>query len=130
MAVVSDLDMMVNGDLGALPGDVIVASGEKGTQCLALNLFEQRTPRDSESLHRPVVQSLQVFEDRQVGLVQRLEAPIAQRSQDPALDDLDADLDLGLVAGRAPGSKGPRCCSGRRTRRRWRWISARRDRAW
>ena len=36
--------------------------------------------------------------DRRVQLGQREEAPVAQLRQHEALDDLDRDLDLGLVA--------------------------------
>lgn len=97
MAIGSHFNVVVNGDLGALPGGLVVTGGRQRAWRLALNLFEQFAPRDAESPHRSIVQFLEELSNRQVGLTQRLEAPIAPRGQDPALDDLDADL--GLVAG-------------------------------
>ncbi len=48
--------------------------------------------------HRPVVQVGGQLADRAVQLGQGVEPPVPQPGQHPSLHDLDADLDLGLVA--------------------------------
>jgi hypothetical protein len=48
--------------------------------------------------HGAAVQRLQHGADRGVGLVQAEQPPVAQPGQDPALDHLHPNLDLGLVA--------------------------------
>ena len=47
------------------------------------------------------VQGIEEFADGLVEFGEREEAAIAEPGEDPAFDDLDGDLDLGFVAGRA-----------------------------
>jgi hypothetical protein len=44
------------------------------------------------------IELVEELADGGVGLGQREEPPVPELGQDPSLDDLDADLDLGLVA--------------------------------
>src|SRR5260370_40571950 len=63
-----------------------------------MELVEQLTATDAEVAHRPAIEVAEQRADRAVQFGQREEALVAQAGEDPALDHLHADLDLGLVA--------------------------------
>lgn len=95
---VLDFDVVVGMDLGAFPLRVLVGSGGQRLQRRLVELDEARAARAIELLERSLVQLGAQRVDRGVQFGEREEPPIAQPREDPALDDLHAGFDLGLVA--------------------------------
>ncbi len=92
------LDMVVEPDPTAPPVGILVGLGRQLQQGSALEAVEQGLPAAADVTHGAGVQRLQQLADGGVGLVQAEQPPVAQAGQDPALDDLYPNLDLGLVA--------------------------------
>lgn len=98
VVVAVDFAVVVDVDSGLFPLGEHVALGRKGTQRRAVGLLEQRTPRARELAERAGVEPFKEPGDGGVEFAEGEERAVAKRSQDPALNDLHADLDLGLVA--------------------------------
>ncbi len=92
------LDVVVEPGPAAPPLCVGVWIGRQRQQGIALDCLEQGAAGGAQVAHRPVVQVGGQLADRAVQLGQGEEPPVAQPGQDPALHDLDGNLDLGLVA--------------------------------
>ncbi len=111
-----DVDVIVERDAALAPLGVNVGLDRQGGERRPVEFVEQLAPADAEAAHRPAVEIAEQRGDREVQLGQREEALVAQASQDPALDHLHADLDLGLVArSGAAGPGGSPCRSGWRS---------------
>ena len=114
-----DADMLVRHRVVvALEGDVVVdvhpcrlelrqhhRRGRQRLQGRCVQCGEGRRPAAGQLLERALVQVRQQQVNSPVELGQAEEAPVAQPRQDPALDHLHADFDLGLVL-RAPRARG------------------------
>ena len=92
------LDVVIQAGPAAAPLRVGIRRVRQRQQGLALDRLEQRTAAGAEVAHGPVVQVGDQLADRAVQLRQGVEPAMAQPGQDPALDNLHGDLDLGLVA--------------------------------
>ena len=93
-----DVDVVVERDAALAPFGVDVRLDRQGGERRAVQLLEQLAAADAEMPHRPAIELVEQHPDRRVELGEREEPMVAQAGQDPALDDLDGDLDLGLVA--------------------------------
>ena len=68
-----------------------------GRERRPIELLEERAPADAGDLHRAVVDGVDALANGGVQIGEREERAVAQRRQDPALGDLDTDLDFGFV---------------------------------
>ncbi len=93
-----DLDVVVDADAGAAPLGVFVPQYRKRPQRRPIGLLEQLASAHPEVAHDAGVEVAGQRFDLRRQFVEAEEGPVAQPGQDPTLDDLDADLDLGLVA--------------------------------
>ena len=100
--------MVVKPDLALEPFGVLVGRGGQRLQRRPVELLEQLPPAGAQVPGHLAVEPIQQLPDRGVQLGQREEAPPTQpgvapearfQRDDPTLDELHADLDLGLVAG-------------------------------
>ncbi len=100
-----DVDVIVEPDAALAPFGIDIGLDRQGRKGGRVELLEELAaahaqppgPRQTRP-HRPAIQFAEQHGDRAVQLGQREEALVAQAGQDPALDHLDCDLDLGLVA--------------------------------
>ena len=92
------LDEVIHARPAATPFRVGIRRVRHRQKGLALDRLEQRAAGGAEMAHGPVVQVGDQRADRTVQLCQGVEPAMTQPSQNTALDDLDANLDLGLVA--------------------------------
>jgi hypothetical protein len=103
--VAIDVDVVVEAHLAHPPLGQDVGLGRQGLQARGVDLLEQLAagaadvPQDAS-----IVELDQQLGDGGVDLGQAGEAPVAQPSQQPSLDDAHGGLDLGLVA-RPPGPR-------------------------
>ena len=93
-----DLDVIIDAGSAFLPFGVDIGLGGQGGEGRPVELLEQLTPAGAEMTGHAAVQLIQEFVDGLVQFDEREEAALAEPCQNPSLDDLDADLDLGLVA--------------------------------
>lgn len=91
------LDVVVQPRPAAPPLCIGIWLGGHIQQSAGLDCLEQRPAAGAEMAHGPVVQIGDQRADRAVQLSQGEEPLVPQPGQDPALDNLDSDLDLGLV---------------------------------
>ena len=95
----SDLDVVIRGDTSAASFGLLIGYAGQGHQSGPVDGLEELPPRLAPSLRiRRALSSSTSTRMGDVQLRQREEAPVTQPRQDPALRDLDGDLDLGLVA--------------------------------
>jgi hypothetical protein len=66
----------------------------------AIELVEEHTPADAGDLHWALIDRINPFTNRGVQIGEREERAVPQRRQDPALGDLDTDLDFRFVGRR------------------------------
>ena len=93
-----DLDMVIQARPAAPPLRVGIRRIRHRQQGLALHCLEQCAAAGAEVAHGPVVEVRDQLADCAVQLGQGVEPAMAEPGQHPALDDLDADFHLGLVA--------------------------------
>ena len=94
-----DIDVVVDADTAHAPFGEDIRLGRQGLERRPVELFEQLPARDAEPTDRPLlVEPLEQLADRRVQLGEAVEPPIAQPTDEPALDDQHASFDLGLVA--------------------------------
>src|SRR4051794_39526580 len=92
-----DLDVIIWGDTATLPSRKDVGLVRQFSQPGAINLGEQFGPARAEAAHLAGVEFDDEPADGGIELRQGKEALVAHAGQDPALGDLDCDLNLGLV---------------------------------
>ena len=93
-----ELDVVVDVDPGLLPGRELVASLGQRPQGRAFQVPEEVATGDLKAAERSPVHLRHLLGDVCVQLCEREVAPLPQRRQHPALDDLDPDLHRRLVA--------------------------------
>jgi hypothetical protein len=98
VVVAVDVDMVVEADPPQAPLGVLVGLCRQWLQRWVVEFEEEVAAAHPKTAHRPCVEVGDQQGDRLVELGQREEAPMAQAGQDPALDDENGYLDLGLVA--------------------------------
>src|SRR4051794_17414105 len=98
VVVLGDLDMVVEPHPAALPLGVLVGLGRQGREGRAFDLLKELASRATPAAQGAIVEVIEERTDRLVEGGEREETAIAQARQDPAPDDLHADLDLGFVA--------------------------------
>ena len=96
--VLLDLDVVVEADPATFPVRVFVWRRWQRLQRGPVDLFVERASGGAPAAHRPVVQVVDEFADRLVQFIERKEPAVPQPRQNPALHDLNTDLDLCLVA--------------------------------
>lgn len=96
--VAVDVDVIVDPDAALAPFGIDVRLDRQGGERRAIELVEQLAPADTEPAHGAAVEFAEQGHDGGVELGQCEETLVAQAGEDPALDHLHADLDLGLVA--------------------------------
>src|SRR5664279_4021455 len=97
VVVAVDLEVVVDADLGPLPGRELVGPVRQRLQRRSIDREKDASPGAFELSEGPVVEPLESLSDRRVGLDNREERAIAQGRKDPTLRHLDADLDFRLV---------------------------------
>ena len=99
VVVAVELDVVVDVDAGALEARDRPCAWPAAAAAPARSRASKALARQPGSfLNGALVQIDQQLGDRRVELGQAEEAPVAQAREDPALDDLHPDFDLGLVA--------------------------------
>ena len=93
------LEVPVNVDPGVPPLGVDIGLGRQRLQRGPVHGVEDRATAAGKFLEGAGVQSYQAHGDRGIEVGETEEGLMAQAGQNPPLDDLHADLDLGLVAG-------------------------------
>ena len=93
-----DLDVVVETDPGAAPFGVFVRRLWQGPQRRPIEPFEELAAGSAEMAHDAGIQIGGQPAELLVELVEGEEGAVAKPRQNPTLDDLDADFDLGLVA--------------------------------
>src|SRR6202051_4009528 len=91
------LDVIVGGDTATLPARKDVGLVRQLPQLGAIDLGEQFGPAGAETAHLAGVEFDDQPADSGIEFRQGKETLVAQAGQDPALGDLDCDLNLGLV---------------------------------
>jgi hypothetical protein len=99
VVVVVDLDVVVDVHACLRPLGEDVGDGRQRAQGRAVEGLEETLARARELLEGPLVDALDEGADGGVELPEREERPVPQGRQHPALDELHARLDLGLVPG-------------------------------
>jgi hypothetical protein len=94
----SHLDMVVGSDAGTTPLSVLIGLGRQRHQGRPIDGLEELATTRAELAHEPCIELVDQHADGRVQLDQREETPVAQPRQNPALDDENRRLDLGLVA--------------------------------
>ena len=95
-----DLDVIIRGDAGAPPFGILIGRAGQRHQGGPIDGLEELPAAGAELAHQAVVEFIDQLADGDVQLGQREEAPVAQPRKDPALRDLDGDLDPRLRGGR------------------------------
>jgi hypothetical protein len=98
VVVAVDLDVVVDADLGPLPGRELVWPIRQWPESRRIDREKDAAPAAFELSEGPVVQPLESLSNGDVGFREREEGAVAQGREDPALGHLDSDLDLGLVS--------------------------------
>ncbi len=93
-----DLDVIIETGAALLPRGVGIGFGGEILERGAVELLEQLPTARSEMAGDAAIELVEELTDGGVGLGQGEEPAVPELGQDPSLDDLDADLDLGLVA--------------------------------
>ena len=96
-----ELDVVVDVDAGFLPDREFVGLLRKRLEGRLVQLCKEFTAGATEVLHLPGVEFGEQLPDGLVQISQIEEGAVAQTSQDPALDHLDAYFDLRFVLGLA-----------------------------
>ena len=120
VVVAIDLDVVIDVDAGLQPVGMDEALGRQRLQGGAIQLLEEVAPRASAvALHRTGIERRQQLADAGIERGETEEGLVPQARQDPALGDLDGDLDLRFVPRfRGPRRHARRCDSAAPTRRR------------
>lgn len=92
-----DFDVVIDVGLAGLPLCHLERSDGQRPQGWTIERLERILAAAGEFPERPAIEILQEFGDGSIEFGQTEEAPVAQAGEDPALDDLHADFDLGLV---------------------------------
>jgi len=98
VVVAFDLDVIVDVHPCLLPLGVGETLGGQRSKSRLLEALEQRSPAAGTLAKRPLVQRAQKLANRLVELAQREKRPVPQTGQNPALNQLHASFDFGLVA--------------------------------
>ena len=93
-----ELDVVVDVDAHALPLGIGEALGGQRLERRAIEALEELAAALPVAAHHAGVELGEQLGDARVQLGEREERLVAQPRQDPALDHLHGDLDLGLVA--------------------------------
>jgi hypothetical protein len=93
-----NFDVVIRRYAGAAPFGVLIGLGWQRHQGRTIDGLEELTAAGTELAHQAGVEVLDQDTDRDVQLGEREEAPIAQTRQNPALNDENRRLDLGLIA--------------------------------
>src|SRR4029077_17386245 len=93
-----ELDVVIEEDLGSLPGGVLVGTLRQSTQRRSVQFQKAAAARTGLARECSIVVSLQLGMQCLVELTEAEEALMPQGRQDPAFDTLDGDFYLGLVA--------------------------------
>ena len=118
--VAVDLDVIVGRDAATLPARKDIGLVRQLPQFETIDLGEQFGAAGAETAHLAGVEFDDEAADGGIEFRQGKEALIAQAGQDPALRDLDGDLNLGLVLWPPrPSPRGSRCRNGRPSRHRF-----------
>ena len=99
VGVALDADVVVDVDAGVFPGGVLVARRGERAQGGPLKGLEEGAAAPGELLKRAGVEGAALRGERRIEVGETEEGLVTQRREDPALDELDAGLDLRLVAG-------------------------------
>ena len=99
------LDVVVDVDAGRLPLAVDEGLGGQRPERGLVQALEELPAAGAVQAHGPGVQVGEQLGDAGVEGGEREEGLVAEAGEDPALDDLHGDLDLGLVA-RVGGARG------------------------
>ena len=94
-----ELDVVVDVDARGLPLAVDEGLGGQRPEGGLVEALEELAAAGAVEAHGPGVEVGEQLGDARVERGQREEGLVAEAGEDPALDDLDGDLDLGLVAG-------------------------------
>ena len=97
VVVFADLDMVVEADPAALPLGVFVGQRRQRSERRFVKLLEKRPPARAPAAHRTVIELVEQGADRGVELGEREKAAMPQPCQDPAPNDLDANLDFSFI---------------------------------
>ncbi len=95
-----DLDVVIETGAAFLPLGVGIGLDREIQERGAVQLLEQLPSARSEMAGDAGIELVAELADGGVGLGQREEPPVPELGQDPALDDLDADLDPRFRRGR------------------------------
>ena len=93
-----DVDVIVQRHGALAPFGVFVGRVRQRLQRRAVDLPEELPAARPEMPRHLAVQRLQRLADRFIQLLEGMEAPIAQARENPALDELNRNFDLALVA--------------------------------
>ncbi|MBK8995294.1 MAG: hypothetical protein IPM35_05985 [Myxococcales bacterium] len=94
---VVERDVVVDVDLRSFPVAALEAQRRQRLHGWTVDALERRASATLELLERAGVEALEQLAERCVELGKAEERPVAKRGQQPALGDLHAHLDLGLV---------------------------------
>ncbi len=89
-----DINMVIHADGALTPFAELVGRGWQRLQGGALNPIEQPSTAGAKVACDAIIEALRQFSDRLVQLAKREEAPVSKSGDDPALYDLNANLDL------------------------------------
>ena len=89
-------DATEEADATTFPVRVFVWRRRQRLQRVPVDLFVERASGDAPAAHPPIVQVVDEFADRLVQFIERKEPAVPQARQNPALHDLNTDLDLCL----------------------------------
>lgn len=96
--MLADLDVTIEPDLALGPFGMLVGLGGQRLQRRPVERLERLPPARTQVPGHLAAERLEQLPDRGVQLGEREALPFPQPGDDPALHELDADLDLGLVA--------------------------------
>lgn len=97
-------DMIIDSDARTAPLRQDIGLRRQRLEQRCIQFLEQGASRAAELTHDPfVVETAQQIGNGRVDLIQTIPDPMTQPAQQPAFDDADAGLNLGLV----PGPLGP-----------------------
>ena len=100
-----ELEVVVEVDARSdLPVGVFEAAVSEALKVRPVEFLEELSARALQLAHLPAVELLEEFMNRDIDLRDRVERAVAQRGDDPPLDDEDSRFDLRLVP-RLTGSR-------------------------
>src|SRR5215510_7268879 len=97
VVVAVDLDVIVNVDTCFLPFSIFVSLRGQWFENRPFNRFKLRMTRAGQFFERLMIELLDQWFDGSVEFRQSEESQLPQSSQNPALNNLNADFDLGFV---------------------------------